>query len=201
MLGGRFPRGLCYRLGRMTSPRYQILNLLAPAAYPRQDIQTVPRTPRVQPAALTYHIPTTSPHQLPSKPTPSTTSLSLHLPCRAYVVCSYNAGYSQRDAQFACLARGRARSLTYTRLIYWRNSGKNCFPAMLRWYWKERKRARCLRRLSIHVGGKWRGIIVKKEKKGKRGQRLVGKKMSPCWLCIKTQKWCTLRTTARPLNG
>lgn len=42
MLGGRFPRGLCYRLGRMTSPRYQILNLLlAPAAYPRQDIQTV----------------------------------------------------------------------------------------------------------------------------------------------------------------
>lgn len=91
MLGGRFPRGLCYRLGRMTSPRYQILNLLAPAAYPRQDIQTVPRTPRDQPGALTYHIPTTSPHRLPSKPTPSTTSLSLHLPCRAYVVCSYNA--------------------------------------------------------------------------------------------------------------
>lgn len=64
MLGGRFPRGLCYRLGRMTSPRYQILNLLAPAAYPRQDIQTVPPyTPRDQPAALTYHIPTTSPHR------------------------------------------------------------------------------------------------------------------------------------------
>lgn len=48
----------------MTSPRYQILNLLAPAAYPRQDIQTVPpHTPRDQPAALTYHIPTTSPHR------------------------------------------------------------------------------------------------------------------------------------------
>lgn len=46
MLGGRFPRGLCYRLGRMTSPRYQILNLLAPAAYPRQGIQTFPPTDR-----------------------------------------------------------------------------------------------------------------------------------------------------------
>ncbi|KAH0554271.1 hypothetical protein KQX54_009089 [Cotesia glomerata] len=31
MLAGRFPRGPCYRLYRMTSnPRYQILNLLAP---------------------------------------------------------------------------------------------------------------------------------------------------------------------------
>jgi len=81
MLGGRFPRGLCYRLGRMTSPRYQILNLLAPAAYPRQDIQTVlPRTPRPtgHPNRPTAY--TASPHRLPTpKPTPSTISLSLSL--------------------------------------------------------------------------------------------------------------------------
>jgi len=107
MLGGRFPRGLCYRLGRMTSPRYQILNLLAPAAYPRQDIQTVlPRTPRPtgypnRPSAYTA-----SPHRLPTpKPTPSATlslSLSLSLSVslsacrRAYVVCSCNVGNSRR---------------------------------------------------------------------------------------------------------
>lgn len=55
MLGGRFPRGLCYRLGRMTSPRYQILNLLAPAAYPRQGIQTFPPTrPRALPSSSAH---------------------------------------------------------------------------------------------------------------------------------------------------
>lgn len=116
MLGGRFPRGLCYRLGRMTSPRYQILNLLAPAAYPRQDIQTVPphtARPTGRPnLPHTYHI---AAPVLPSKPTPSTTSLSLHLPCRAYVVCSYNAGYLYRDAQFARRARAPSRSaISYT---------------------------------------------------------------------------------------
>lgn len=80
MLGGRFPRGLCYRLGRMTSPRYQILNLLAPAAYPRQGIQTFPptrslREPRVHGSPLARH------RCLPSKPTPSRfTAASRSLP-------------------------------------------------------------------------------------------------------------------------
>ncbi|KYM75456.1 hypothetical protein ALC53_14152 [Atta colombica] len=53
-LGGRFPRGLCYRLGRMTSPRYQILNLLAPGSlsstrYPNLP-SAVPRTATNRPA-------------------------------------------------------------------------------------------------------------------------------------------------------
>lgn len=69
MLGGRFPRGLCYRLGRMTSPRYQILNLLAPAAYPRQGIQTFPPTDR-DPSAYPPPPLSTGHHRcLPSKPT------------------------------------------------------------------------------------------------------------------------------------
>lgn len=65
MLGGRFPRGLCYRLGRMTSPRYQILNLLAPAAYPRQGIQTFPptRTPDFPSSTVHHRLATAVCHQ------------------------------------------------------------------------------------------------------------------------------------------
>lgn len=109
MLGGRFPRGLCYRLGRMTSPRYQILNLLAPAAYPRQDIQTfqpppLPSSPPVSYTATltgrpnlphTYH---TSPHRRSYhqnlRLAQHYVSLYLSICRRAYVVCPYNAGHS-----------------------------------------------------------------------------------------------------------
>lgn len=95
MLGGRFPRGLCYRLGRMTSPRYQILNLLAPAAYPRQDIQTFPArsspaqpTPALTDLPIYPRIPHRRTHRLPSKPTPSPLHLYLSA-CRSRLRCLF----------------------------------------------------------------------------------------------------------------
>jgi len=76
-LGGRFPRGLCYRLGRMTSSRYQILNLLAPGSlsstrYPNLP-SAVPRTATNRPAlTVYYHVyHRRRAQRLPSKPTPS----------------------------------------------------------------------------------------------------------------------------------
>jgi len=117
MLGGRFPRGLCYRLGRMTSPRYQILNLLAPAAYPRQDIQTFPaRSSPARPTDPCSNRPTYLPTYTASPYTPATiktyawptTSLSLRLPPALTLFVHITSGYSwpgRRGAQFAT-ARG-----------------------------------------------------------------------------------------------
>jgi len=129
MLGGRFPRGLCYRLGRMTSPRYQILNLLAPAAYPRQDIQTVlPRTPRPtgHPNRPTAY--TASPHRLPTpKPTPSTISLSLSLSLSFCLLLCLRCLFVQRRKFAARRAIRRCAAISYRG-----RPARNSFPAMLR---------------------------------------------------------------------
>lgn len=115
-LGGRFPRGLCYRLGRMTSPRYQILNLLAPGSL---SSTRYPNLPSAVPRAATNRPALTDLPRIPHRRAPTgyhrnlrlaTISLSLYLPLCLRCLFVYNAGYSVARSTILCRAAISYRS-------------------------------------------------------------------------------------------